>query len=429
MERFDLSRVEQFRQLRKEIRGSERHLIVGIDVAKDKHHAFFGTATGHTLLKRLVFDNNLEGFEKLLTFCEAMKVKHALEKEVFGFEPTANYHKPLGEYLVNKDFSVVIVSGAAVKNNREMMDGRWDKNDTKDPANVADLISQGKFMYYDHPVLPMRDLRNLLSLKRRLKKQEHSIEVRIRNHLIAQYFPEMDSCYGRSGSIGLSIVKWCLAPCVIGNFEFDRFVQAVAGARRLTLEQQKRLRGIWEKAPCSIGCEPGEALGFEAKLMVEGLQRIRDAIELTDGKILQVCLNFPEYSYLLSIPGFGPDVSSKVLAAIGNPFRFDNENQVLKLAGWDLSAKRSGKKSQTVTPVISKKGKAELRYALYQAAFIASTKNQYFLIYYTNKLRGREKEKGIKIKMRVKLAAKLLVIAWTLMKKEEPFNPDYLNID
>jgi len=30
--------------------------------------------------------------------------------------------------------------------------------------------------------------------------------------------------------------------------------------------------------------------------------------------------------------------------------------------------------------------------------------------------------------MRVKLAAKLLVIAWTLMKKQEPFNPEYLKV-
>ena len=28
--------------------------------------------------------------------------------------------------------------------------------------------------------------------------------------------------------------------------------------------------------------------------------------------------------------------------------------------------------------------------------------------------------------MRVKLAAKMLVIAWTLMKKKEPFNASYL---
>jgi hypothetical protein len=31
--------------------------------------------------------------------------------------------------------------------------------------------------------------------------------------------------------------------------------------------------------------------------------------------------------------------------------------------------------------------------------------------------------------MRVKLAAKLLVIAWTLMKKKEAFNPAYLNVE
>lgn len=426
----DRIRVEEFRQLRREIRGSEKHLIVGIDVAKDKHHAFIGTATGDALLKRLVFENNIEGFEKLLTFSEAMKVKYGFEKAIFGFEPTANYHKPLGEYLVKRDFSVVLVSGAAVKNNREMMDGRWDKNDTKDPANIADLISQGKFMYYDHPVLPMRDLRNLLSLKRRLKRQEHGLKVRVRNHLLAQYFPEMDRHYAQWEQGGLSIVNWCLSPSAIANMDYKQFECLIApGTQRVNLSRQERLKAIWQEAAESIGCEVGEALEFEAQMMVEGLKELRGAIKTTDEKIKEVCLHFPEYSYLRTIPGFGPDVSSKVLGAIGNPFRFDNENQVLKLAGWDLSAQRSGKKSETVTPVISKKGKAELRYALYQAAFIASTKNQYFVMYYTNKLRGREREKGIKTKMRVKLAAKLLVIAWTLMKKEEPFNPDYLKID
>ena len=129
---------------------------------------------------------------------------------------------------------------------------------------------------------------------------------------------------------------------------------------------------------------------------------------------------------MLSIPGFGRDVSAKVLGAIGNPFRFQNGRQVLKLSGFDLCAKRSGKTSESVIPVISRKGKADLRFALYQAALIASIQNPNFIGYYTEKLRGREREPGIKIKMRVNLAAKLLLIAWTLMKKKEPFNPDYL---
>ena len=420
MDVVDRMRLEEFRQLKKEIRGSEKHLIVGIDVAKDKHNVFFGTATGKTLLKRLVFENNIEGFEKLVTFSEGQKLKAGLETEVFALEPTANYHKPLGEHLVKCGLSVVLVSGNAVKHNREMMDGRWDKNDTKDPAIIADLISQGKFMYYDHPVLPLRDLRNLLSLKRRLKKQEHGLKVRIRNHLLAQYFPEMDRYFARSGSEGLAIVKWCLAPSVIAGLAYEQFAQLVAPHNK-GIGQQKRLQAIWKMAADSIGCNAGEAVEFEAKVLVEGLEQIREAIGATNSKIEDLCLQFPEYSYLLTIPGFGPDVSSKVLAAIGNPFRFNTRGQVLKMAGLDLSADRSGKRSDAATPVLSKKGKADLRYALYQAAFIASSRNRHFIAYYTNTLRGREKEKGIRTKMRVKLAAKLLIIAWTLMKKKEPF--------
>jgi transposase len=429
MNEVDLIRLEEFRQLKKEIRGSTEHLIVGIDVAKDKHNAFFGTATGKTLFRRLVFENDIEGFERLLTQVDTLKVQHGLKKVVFGVEPTANYHKPLGEFLIKCARMVVLVSGVAVKRNRELLDGRWDKHDTKDSANVADLISQGKCLYYEYPPMPLRDLRSLLSLKRRLKKQEHGIRVRIRNHLLAQYFPELDRYYGRSGSEGLAIVRWCLNPSVIAGLEFNEFVNLVAPGCRGRMVQQKRLKAIWNKAIDSIGCDVGESVEFEAKVLVEGLTQIRKSIRDTEEKIEDICLEFPEYSYLLTIPGFGPDVSSKVLGAIGNPFRFNRGPEVLKMAGMDLSAKRSGKKSDGVTPVISKKGKADLRYALCQAALIASIRNRHFIIYFTNKLRGREKEKGIKIKMRVKLAAKLLIIAWTLMKKGEPFDPEYLNIE
>ena len=61
--------------------------------------------------------------------------------------------------------------------------------------------------------------------------------------------------------------------------------------------------------------------------------------------------------------------------------------------------------------------------------FVASYKNKHFIRYFTEKLRGKEKEKGIKLKIRVKLAVKLLIIAWTLLKKQEFFDPTHLNID
>ena len=425
MNEEDRSRLEEFRQFRKEVRGSSEYLLVGMDVAKEKHYAFFGTAQGKTLFRRLVFENNIEGFRKLLAQAGAMKVQNGLKRVVFGMEPTANYHKPLGEHLIRCGHLVVLVSGVAAYENRKTLDGRWDTNDTRDAANVADLVSQGKCLFYEFPVGVLQDLRNLLSLKRRFKRVEHGYRVRIRNHLLAKYFPELDRYYEQSESTGLAIVRWCLDPSVIAGLEYKQFVQMVSSSRWRS-SQERRLQAIWKLAVDSVGCEGGPVVEFEAKVMVEGLKQIRESIRQIDEKIHEACSQFPEYECLLSIPGFGRDVSSKVLGAIGDPFRFQNGRQVLKLAGLDLSAKRSGKSSESVIPVISRKGKADLRYALYQAALIASVRNPDFIGYYTDKLRGREREPGIKIKMRVKLAAKLLRIAWTLMKKKEPFHPSYL---
>ena len=423
----DRSRLEEFRQFRREVRGSAEYLLVGIDVAKDKHSAFFGTATGKTYLRRLVFENNLEGFQKLLVQAEAMKVQGGLKKVVFGMEPTANYHKPLGEHLIRCGHRVVLVSGVAAHENRKTLDGRWDSNDTRDAANVADLVSQGKCLFYEFPMGALQDLRNLLSLKRRFKRQEHGYRVRIRNHLLAMYFPELDQYYKQSESTSLAIVHWCLDPSVIAGLEYKRFVEMVAPGKG-RISRESRLQAIWKRAVDSIGCEAGPTVEFEAQVMVEGLKQTREALRSIEEKIQEICCQFPEYEYILSIPGFGPDVSSKVLGAVGDPFRFQNGQQVLKLGGLDLNAERSGKSSNLARPVISKKGKADLRYALYQAALIASIRDRHFIVYFTNQLRGREKEPGIKTKMRVKLAAKLLVIAWTLMKKKEPFNPDYLKV-
>jgi transposase len=69
--------------------------------------------------------------------------------------------------------------------------------------------------------------------------------------------------------------------------------------------------------------------------------------------IENVCKKISGYKLLLTIPGFGPYISSLVLAALANPFRFSSRKQVVRLAGLDLNANRSGKKSRDSVPVIS----------------------------------------------------------------------------
>jgi len=296
-------RLEEFRQLKREIRGSEEYLIVGLDVAKDKHHAFFGTATGKTLFRRLVFENSRGGFERLLDQVRVLRGQHGLSKVVFGLEPTANYHKPLGEHLIRCGYLVVLVPGGEVKNNRPLLDGRWDKHDDKDAANVADLVSQGKCMFYEYPEMVLRDLRDLLSLKRRLKRVEHGHRVRTRNHLVAKYFPELDRYYEQSEKVSLAIVRWCLDPSVIAGLEYGKFVQLVASGREW-LDQGNRLPLIWKLAVDSVGCEVGAGAELEAEVLVGGLRQMRESVRVIDEKIQEICSQVPEYEFLLSIPGF-----------------------------------------------------------------------------------------------------------------------------
>ncbi len=48
MNSSNVIRLQEFCQFKKEIRGSAEYLIVGLDIGKERHNAFFGTATGRS---------------------------------------------------------------------------------------------------------------------------------------------------------------------------------------------------------------------------------------------------------------------------------------------------------------------------------------------------------------------------------------------
>jgi transposase len=417
----DVSRFEQFCQFRSLIRGSREHLIVGIDIAKDKHHAFFGTAYGKSLWRRLIFANDLTGYLRLVEQTELLLKQHRLKEAVFGLEPTGNYHKPLAHWLIQHNYLVVLVAGKAVKDNRELLDGRWDKNDTKDSANAADLVGQGKCQFYEQPDSVLIAVRNLLVMRKQLKKEEHKLRMRIRNGLIVKYFPELDRYWGSCIEENLAIVRWYLDPQKIADTDFNLFVSHVTTTDR-GLRQLQRLKAIHQAAGQSVGLPVDASACYEANLLVDRLKGVKDEIGQTMQQIENLCRTLSGYKLLLTIPGFGPYIAALVLAALADPFRFASRKQVIRLAGLDLNASRSGKKSQDSVPVISKKGNADLRYALYQAALIASYHNDGFRRIYHRMIENRQGERGIKTKARVKLAAKMLVIAWTLLKNNELFD-------
>ena len=80
---------------------------MGLDIAKRKHHGFFGDANGRTLLKGLIVENSAGGFRHLLTQVRFYIDREGLSRVVFGLEPTSVYHKPLAEHLIEQGHLVV----------------------------------------------------------------------------------------------------------------------------------------------------------------------------------------------------------------------------------------------------------------------------------------------------------------------------------
>jgi len=151
-------------------------------------------------------------------------------------------------------------------------------------------------------------------------------------------------------------------------------------------------------------------------MLVTRLIEIRESITEVDSKIAELSRQQPGYKSIVSIPGIGPAIAAVILASLGDPARFSNTKQVLKLAGLDLSASRSGKNAANITAKLSKKGKAELRYALYQAAVIATSRNAYLSNTFPADYRP-ERDKASRQRCALKWTAKMLIISWTLVEK------------
>ena len=134
---------KHFCQFRAKALGSKVYLIVGIDIAKDKPHAFFGTAQGKTLLRRLIFSNDNTGNNRLIEQVELLLKQHDLTEPVFGLEPTSNYHKPLAHWLIEPGHLVVLIGGKALKDNRELLDLNAVRSGRKSQDSIPVISKKG----------------------------------------------------------------------------------------------------------------------------------------------------------------------------------------------------------------------------------------------------------------------------------------------
>ena len=145
-----VSYIERFRQTKNELRKNHNFLLVGIDVSKNSHIACIMNSSRDIYHKKFRLSNHSEGITSMLAISNAIKQKDNYKELVFALEPTGNYHKSLANYLYDRGYMVCYVSSVATKETRKTINcGRWRKNDPDDAYNIADLLNQGKIMFYD----------------------------------------------------------------------------------------------------------------------------------------------------------------------------------------------------------------------------------------------------------------------------------------
>src|SRR5699024_9120849 len=94
---------------------NENTLIIGVDIAKRKHVARAIDDRGRDLVKRLVFDNSLDGFTNLLTWIENRKIVENRSKVMISIDPNGDYWLNLPYYLNGLGLKVVVVNRSKAK--------------------------------------------------------------------------------------------------------------------------------------------------------------------------------------------------------------------------------------------------------------------------------------------------------------------------
>lgn len=125
-------------------------------------------------------------------------------------------------------------------------------------------------------------------------------------------------------------------------------------------------------------------------------------------------------SKLCSIKGVGITTVAVVLAETNGFCLFENIGQLISYSGYDVVQNQSGIKTGKTR--ISKRGNYRIRRILHLPAF---NMIRYKVPHFIELFERTYQQHHIKMKSYVAIQKRLLIILYTLWKKDEPFNPDF----
>jgi len=394
-------------------------LIVGIDVAKDKHVARAQDDRGIEFGKRLIFENRIHGFQKLVDWMEQLRKDNQKSHVILGVEPTGHYWFSLAYFLVAKGYDFVVVNPMHVKKSKELDDNSPTKNDTKDARVIGQLIKDGRYSVPNLLDGVYAELREGVKLRDQLIKQLMTTEGRIQNH-IQRYFPEFfDVFKDWEGKAAFCTLRLFPFPSQIRELspeevlmKWKPFVQRGVGIKKATK--------LVEAAKKSVGIHI--AIQFakrELDCLLDQYELYKQELEQLDEELESLVETLPGAKQMMNISGLGPITIALFFSEVGDITKYSHPQQLVNLAGLSLREHSSGKfKGQTR---ITKRGRSRLRRALYLAIRPLVAHNPTFKAlhqYYTTRSdRPLKKQQSL-----IALCCKLLRVLFVIGQKQCEFD-------
>ena len=387
---------------------------IGVDIAKNTHEAGILDETGDRLGDSLSFNNTESGFTKL----EARLAKAGVDpgNSVVGMEATGHYWLALYCHLAAAGFAVFVVNPIQTDAFRNVGTVRAAKTDKIDAFLIADLIRFGKFSATHLADESMVALRQLTRHRAGLVKQRTAVKNQLTG-IIDMVFPEYPTLFSDIyGAASTKLLATCPTPAQITKMRVASLAKLLAEASSGHIGQAKA-ETIKQVAAASVGITIAvDALSFEIKQKIELVAFIDHQVEALEKQIAAALKQTG--THLDSIPGIGPVFASVITAEIGDINRFERPAQIIAYAGMDVPANQSGEFTGT-RGHMSKRGPAQLRWALLEAADKTRIWDPYFKDYY-DRLIARGKHHYIAL---AAVTRKLVNVIYTILKDNRAYQP------
>ena len=347
-------------------------IVVGIDVAKDKHDCFVMNSEGEVLFNPFVIQNNRNGFDNL--YEKICSVADDFTKVKVGLEATGHYSYNILGYLLDKGFTAYVINPLHTNLYRKSLSLRKTKTDKVDARTIAAmLLSDVNLKSYSNTLYHNEELKSLTRYRFDKVKERAKLKTSVAR-LVNILFPELEKLVSTLHMASVyELLSQYPSAKQIASVHLTKLTNLLSTASKGRYGKE-RAEEIRIAAKNSIGSDmPAKSL--ELKHTIKLIRELDAEIEEIEFhiEIIMDEINSP----ILTIPGISYRMGAMIIAEIGDFDNFNSPNKILAYAGLSPSTYQSGQLTSSCSHM-EKRGSRYLRYALFNATkFVCNWDNTF----------------------------------------------------